>query len=549
MRTCNITNKSLRHIVHLALLCALSMNLVGCGERSATKSTQVENHKKSDDKLENLTKKAELGDKNAQFELGSMYLKVEKVPSIEMKAAEWIQKAAQQGHVEAQYILGDLFHFGKGVEMDREKSIEWYEKAASQGHAGAQYRMGEILAGNLVANVLFPSRKWDRKRGMAWYAKAAEQGHAEAQSELAAAYRTGDAEAGISASPAEAARWYLEAAKQGNESAQIQIAMMLDDGEGVPKNSAAAVKWYLAAAAQGQLFAQSQLSIKYFNGEGVARDFVRAYAWASLAVTKGSKEAKKNVVTIDKQLTKDQRAIGQSLASNWKSGDNFLPKETSPSTNSQASGSIAKAGTGTGFFVSKNGQLVTNHHVINGCKEVRISGRDSAVAVITADPVNDLALLQFSGAVNAVAIIDSDQGKLRQGDEIVVFGYPLNSVLSSGGNLTPGMVSALTGLNNNTNQLQITAPIQPGSSGSPVMNKKGEIVGVVAMKLSDSKMASATGQVGQNVNFAVNGQTLKSFLDAHKVEYATGGLLSFGKSTADMADDARKWTTVVECWK
>jgi S1-C subfamily serine protease len=111
------------------------------------------------------------------------------------------------------------------------------------------------------------------------------------------------------------------------------------------------------------------------------------------------------------------------------------------------------------------------------------------------------------------------------------------------------MVSALTGLNNNTNQLQITAPIQPGSSGSPVMNKKGEIVGVVAMKLSDSKMAKATGQVGQNVNFAVNGQTMKSFLDAHKVVYVTGGLLSFNKSTADMADEARKWTTVVECWK
>ena len=70
------------------------------------------------------------------------------------------------------------------------------------------------------------------------------------------------------------------------------------------------------------------------------------------------------------------------------------------------------------------------------------------------------------------------------------------------------------------------------------------------MKLDDKKMAKATGQIGQNVNFAVSGQTLKAFLDTHKVEYRSGGrLLSFEKNTADLADEARKWTLVVECWK
>ena len=171
------------------------------------------------------------------------------------------------------------------------------------------------------------------------------------------------------------------------------------------------------------------------------------------------------------------------------------------------------------------------------------------VKVNTSDVVNDLTLLQIPGTVNATAAINADPAKLRQGDDIVVFGFPLNSVLSSGGNLTPGIISALTGLGNNTSQIQITAPIQPGSSGSPVLNKKGEVVGVVSMKLSDSKMAKATGQVGQNVNFAVSGQTLKSFLDAHKIDYAKGGYVSFDKSAADLADEAKKWTTVVECWK
>ena len=78
---------------------------------------------------------------------------------------------------------------------------------------------------------------------------------------------------------------------------------------------------------------------------------------------------------------------------------------------------------------------------------------------------------------------------------------------------------------------------------------KGEVVGVAMGKLSDSKVSRATGQVPQNVNFAVNGQTLKTFLDTHKVEYRTSGMLTFSKSTAELADEARKWTLVVECWR
>jgi hypothetical protein len=81
------------------------------------------------------------------------------------------------------------------------------------------------------------------------------------------------------------------------------------------------------------------------------------------------------------------------------------------------------------------------------------------------------------------------------------------------------------------------------------MNKKSEVVAVVSMKLDDVKMAKSTGSVGQNVNFAVSGQTLKSFLDANKLEYKKASMISFEKSTADIAEEAKQWTTVVECWK
>jgi len=228
----------------------------------------------------------------------------------------------------------------------------------------------------------------------------------------------------------------------------------------------------------------------------------------------------------------------------------FLKQDNYNSKKSPEPMKPTKQATGTAFTVSSAGHALTNHHVIKGCTEVKISGLEGLVKVITSDSVNDLALLQLPRQIDNYAKLNPDTGKLRQGEDIIVFGYPLNFALSSGGNLTLGTLSALTGLGNNTNQIQITAPIQPGSSGSPVMDKKGDVVGVVSMKLDDGEMTKLTGQIGQNVSFAVNGQTVKAFLDANNVPYKTGGgFFSTEKNNADIADEARKWTVLVECWK
>jgi len=303
----------------------------------------------------------------------------------------------------------------------------------------------------------------------------------------------------------------------------------------------------------------AQMAYMYGNGVGTETENVLAYAWANLGISdKGMRDwSQTSRGRTEKLLNNDEKAEAQRLSAAWKIGKDIV-REKPTKTEATLSGAtvpkadannLAKIGNATTFIVSKTGQAITNHHVIEGCKELRVEGRDGIAKVTTSDVVNDIALIQVPGTTKAAAAINADPTKLRQGEDIIVFGFPLNAVLSSGGNLTPGIVSAMTGLGNNTNQIQITAPIQPGSSGSPVLNRKGEVIGVVSMKLSDSKMAKATGQIGQNVNFAVSGQTLKTFLDTHKVEYRSVGLLSFEKSTADLADEARKWTLVVECWK
>jgi len=593
-----INSRRLR--VLLTFVSAMALGLSACSDQTASKVSQDASALNStsetsqkvpsyfDMPIEVVTKMADGGDAAAQHQLGIRFRNGTGVAVDVKKALVWYQRAAQAGQGGAYVSMGNIYsnQFGvvEGVALDMAKAIELYEKAAARNEEWASFYLGNIYfyGDKGVPKDVNKAVAWfakeatikgatmqkaslqmlgdiyrfgqdvpkDEFRAIEWYAKAADLGHAEAHFSLWAIYARGAKDV----RDAPKARSSLEkAAELGNEKAQFLLGGLYADGEGRPRDDSKAAKLIEQSAAAGFAPAQFEMSYRFAYGNGVEKDLVLSYAWVNLAAAAGFKDAPKYLDRLEKNLPTLAKAEGQRLSSNWQKGV-ALKRENAPSVTKssaeRASGALTKYGTGTAFFVTKSGLAITNNHVVNGgCKEVRMTGREGVVKVATTDPVNDLALLQVPGTVDAAAAINSDPAKLRQGDDIVVFGFPLTAMLSSGGNLTPGIVSAVTGLDNNSNQIQITAPIQPGSSGSPVLNRKGEVVGVVSMKLSDSKMAKATGSVGQNVNFAVSGQTLKAFLDAQKVEYATGGFVSFNRSTADLADEAKKWTAVVECWK
>lgn len=203
---------------------------------------------------------------------------------------------------------------------------------------------------------------------------------------------------------------------------------------------------------------------------------------------------------------------------------------------------------GTGFFITLNGVLLTNHHVVKDCRviAVRNGERQSLTASIYAvDPTNDLALLKVNGKVDTIALFRPTPN-IRQGDDVIVFGFPLGGAIASGGALTKGTVTALTGLGDDTRFFQMSAQIHPGNSGGPVFDTNGGVVGVVVAKLNALMVARKTGDIPQNVNFAIKSSVVRGFFEANGIAYSEKAI-DKSHSVADIAERARLIAVEVSC--
>jgi len=176
-----------------------------------------------------------------------------------------------------------------------------------------------------------------------------------------------------------------------------------------------------------------------------------------------------------------------------------------------ASPASKNVSTGTGFFVSTDGRIVTNHHVISKGTEVTATLADGrrieVLGLLAKDRDNDVAILQAEkGTYQALELGDSS--KVQQGDRVVVLGNPrgLSHTLSE------GIVSAIRqrGLKEEEQlqasswRIQITAPISPGSSGSPIMTQDGKVIAIAVGLLSNA----------QNLNFGIPIEIAKDMLSS-----------------------------------
>ena len=202
---------------------------------------------------------------------------------------------------------------------------------------------------------------------------------------------------------------------------------------------------------------------------------------------------------------------------------------------------------GTGFFVTHDGLILTNAHVVSNCTEIRVAVGQSTflpASLVARDIANDLALLKTSSTPARVAAL---RANVRLGESVEAFGYPRSNLLATSGTFTLGNVTALAGLGDDSRYLQVSAPVQPGNSGGPLLDQSGNLVGIVSAKLNALNVMMATkGDIPQNVNFAIKSSVAANFLQNNNVKYEAGEATQT-TSPADLADQAKAMSVYVEC--
>jgi trypsin-like peptidase len=203
---------------------------------------------------------------------------------------------------------------------------------------------------------------------------------------------------------------------------------------------------------------------------------------------------------------------------------------------------------GSGVVVGARGEILTNAHVVEGCRTITAqisSDKVEPATLLVRDQKNDLAVLRTSVPVGTAAVF-REGTLIRAGDTVVALGYPLAGLLATTTNVSVGAVSALAGLGDDSRHLQISAPVQPGNSGGPLLDASGHLVGIVTSKLNAVRVARFTGDVPQNVNFAIKADVARAFLDSRSIKYQTARS-DQQLSPADIADIGRAFTVYVEC--
>ena len=200
---------------------------------------------------------------------------------------------------------------------------------------------------------------------------------------------------------------------------------------------------------------------------------------------------------------------------------------------------VVPASSGTGFLVSNQGHIISNHHVIEGCKTVKASyrGEEKIANIIAVDKSNDLAILKSDIRPDQIYKISNEDVTLLE--EVIVAGFPLGKRVSASIKASSGTVTALAGYNDNYSEFQTDAALNQGNSGGPIINTKGNVVGVAVAVFGKE-------QGIESFNFGIKSSVLKAFTNAKNLKLPNPEVRE--KSKKELGKLINDATLYLECW-
>jgi TPR repeat protein len=415
--------------------------------------------------IEELISKAEKGDASAQAELSRQYFLGINVAKDMAECERWARISANQGYHLGQFLLGMFYDMGGVLTQDKALAVYWFRKSAEQGYVPAQEMLGRML--------------WQDR--------------------------------GSIDKKTEGVEWLRKAAERGSPGAQAFLGLALYTGEGVEKDLKEATSLWRKAADQNNKTGQMMLGAAYAEGTGVSQDYVIAYFWLILAAANGETNAAALRDNIRLIMTPQQIAQGQQLAREFKpqkaaEGEEPIPWSGAPDSSPTSSG--------TGFIITEDGYLVTNQHVIGKASQVRLVTNTGIISarLIKVDTANDIALLKAEGRFSALPIVPSRM--IRLGSTVATVGFPNVGLQGFTPKLAKGEIASLAGAQDDPRYFQISVPVQPGNSGGALVDEMGNVIGIVSAKLSASAALETSGELPENVNYAVKSSFLLGFLES-----------------------------------
>lgn len=178
--------------------------------------------------------------------------------------------------------------------------------------------------------------------------------------------------------------------------------------------------------------------------------------------------------------------------------------------------------TSSGFLISEKGLVITNYHAVENSNTIEVlfpNFKKSYFATIKIkDAKNDIAILElkdFSYSSNfnePIPFLISDANKTKIGEEVFTLGFPLGDILGTNSRLSTGRINSQYGVQDDPRLFQISNPLQPGNSGGPLFNEKGDLIGIVVSSLNAKYFYDNIGVIPQNVNFAIKSTYLQNLI-------------------------------------